>query len=108
MRPKEPWKPAEATERLRKIGQNKRLNLFYKRHAKERMAERDLIMGDVLHVLRHGFVHDDPEPATQDSYFKYRMECKTPNSGGRTVRIVAIPDEIRCHVKIVTVMWVDE
>ena len=93
MRPQEPWKPAEATERLRQIGKSKKLTPFYKLHAKERMRERDLLIGDVLHVLKYGFVHEDPEPATQVGFYKYKMECKTPNSGGRLVRIVVIPDE---------------
>lgn len=108
MQPREPWKPSEATERLRKIGKSEKLTPFYKRHAKEQMRERDLLIGDVLYILKHGFVHDDPEPATQKGYFKYCMECRTPNSGARVVRIVVIPDEKRYHVKIVTVMWVDE
>ncbi len=70
------------------------------------MAERDLVTGDVLHVLKHGFVYDDPEPSTQDGFFKYKMECRTPNSGGRVVRIVVIPSTGNA-VKLVTVMWKD-
>lgn len=75
-------------------------------HAKDQMAERDLIVGDVLHVLKHGFVYEEPEPATQKGCYRYKMECTTPNSHGRTVRIVLIPSDGNA-VKVVTVMWKD-
>jgi hypothetical protein len=72
------------------------------------LAERDLIIGDVMYVLRNGFVFEDPEPATQPDLFKYKIETRTPNSNNRSVRLVVIPDPQRCWVKVVTVMWVDE
>jgi hypothetical protein len=100
-------KPGEATECIRKkCGPD--LTLHWTQHAKDRLAERDLTMGDVLHVLRFGFVHDDAEPSTRPTAWKYRMECVTPNSGGRTVRIVVIPFATSCDLKVVTVMWADE
>ena len=64
-------------------------------------------MGDVLHVLKHGFVHEKGEPATQPGCFKYGMECKTPNSGGRIVRIIVIPSTAN-GIIFLTVMWADE
>ncbi len=64
-------------------------------------------MGDVLHVLKHGFVFEEGQPATQPGYFKYNMEGTTPNSGGRTVGVVLIPSSSNA-IKIVTVMWRDE
>lgn len=77
-------------------------------HSRERMDERDLIMGDVLHVLKHGFVHDAPEPTTREGMYRYAMECRTPNSGGRTVRVIVIPSPQTCEAKIISVMWADE
>jgi hypothetical protein len=71
------------------------------------MAARDLLMGDVLHVLKHGFVYDEAERATQIGLFKYKIESATPNCFGRTVRVVVIPS-MSSEVKIVTVMWKDE
>lgn len=71
------------------------------------MAERELYTGDVKFVLQQGFVYDEPEASTRAGFFKYKVESRSPNSGSRTVRIVAIPDAARCHIKIVTVMWVD-
>jgi hypothetical protein len=64
-------------------------------------------MGDVLHVLKHGFVYDKAQPTTQEGCFKYVMETSTPNSGGRTVRVVLIPSSSNA-IKVVSVMWKDE
>lgn len=72
------------------------------------MGERALIMGDLLYVMRMGFVQAEPVPSTQPNYYKYRMQTTSPNSGGREVGIVLIPDYERWHIKIVTVMWIDE
>lgn len=72
------------------------------------MAERDLIVGDVLYVLKNGFVRMEPEPATREGFMRYAMETRTPNSNSREVRVVAIPDRAQCWIKIVSVMWVDE
>jgi hypothetical protein len=71
------------------------------------MAERDLISGDLRHLLKGGFVYDTPTPATRDGYFRYAVEGTTPNSGGRTIRAIIIPDGVR-QLKVVTVMWKDE
>jgi hypothetical protein len=76
-------------------------------HARSQMSERDLIVGDVLHVLKHGFVYEEPESATREGCFKYKLESTTPSST-RTVRVVAIPWVNPAEIKIVTVMWRDE
>lgn len=98
-------KPSEATTAIR--GRcTPDLTLYWTDHAKDRMAERELIMGDILHVLKHGFVHDEAQSASRAAW-KYAIQCVTPNSGGRTVKLIVIP----CSdggIKIVTVMWADE
>lgn len=71
------------------------------------MRERGLIVADILHLLRYGFVYEAPEEATRDGFFKYKMEGTTPNSEARTVRAVIIPDG-RAGIKVITVMWRDE
>jgi hypothetical protein len=83
------------------------LEIALTKHAKERMRERDLIMGDILHLLKHGFVFEEAEESTQVGLYKYQMECTTPNSGGRTVVAVVIPYP-SALLKLVTVMWKDE
>lgn len=101
-----PMSPRQATEAIRsKCGPD--LTLSLTTHAREQMDRRGLIVGDVLHVMRVGFVYDEGEPSTRPGLYKYRMESVTPNSNGRTVRIVVIPSNT-CAVKIVTVMWKDE
>lgn len=104
----EPWEAGVATEKIRKLARNPGMTITYKLHAKERMAERDLISSDVLYTLKHGFVYQKAIPATRPDLYRYRMECKTPNSGSRALGVVVIPAVNGRLLKIVTVMWVDE
>lgn len=103
----EPWTPAQATERIRHIASGA-CDLSYKTHAQDQLAERELIAGDLLFLLRNGFVYKPPVEATKKPYWKYEMQCKTPNSKNREVRAVVIPDWKRKGIKLVTVMWADE
>jgi hypothetical protein len=104
----QPWTPADATEYIRKIAVCDRFTLIPTRHALDQMAERSLYTGDVLYILKRGFVLDDGSESTRPGFYKYKVESRSPNSGSRTVRVVAIPDAERCQLKIVTVMWVDD
>lgn len=72
------------------------------------MQERNLSDADLLHILKNGYVHEDakPDERTKGRY-KYAMEAKTPNGGGRTLRLIVIPNESSMMLKIVTIMWVD-
>ena len=103
-----PWSPRDATERIRAIARRDDLNLSYKLHARERLRERSLIISDVLHVLKNGFVYDEAVKATRPGYHRYLVQSTTPNSAGRNVGVVVIPDQQGCLLKIVTVMWIDE
>lgn len=105
---KQPWSRAEATRNIQILARSPELRLTYTEHAKARMFERDLMIGDVLWVLKEGFVHRDPENSTQTGLYKYHPESRSPNSGNRMVRVVVIPDPAKSWMKIVTVMWVDE
>ncbi len=104
----QPWSRAEATRVIRALARADRLQLTYTEHAKMRLFERDLSIGDVLYVLKEGFVHKEPEPSTKNGLYKYHPESRSPNSGNRAVRVVVIPDPAATWMKIVTVMWVDE
>jgi hypothetical protein len=103
----EPWTPAQATERIRHIASGP-LDLSYKSHALEQLEERELIASDLIYLLKNGFVYQEAEAATRKPYWKYQMQCKTPNSKNREVRAVIIPDWKRKGIKLVTVMWADE
>jgi hypothetical protein len=74
----------------------------------QRTAERDLNMGDLLYVLKNGFVYEPPEQATQPGLWKYKIETRSPNSGNRVVRAVVISDVSKIWAKIITLMWADE
>ena len=103
----QPWRPADATDFIRRLSLDPGLTLDFTVHARDQMQVRDLIVSDVLHVLKHGFVYETPEQATQVGCFKYKIETSTP-AGPRVVRVVAIPWASPAEIKIVTVMWRDE
>jgi hypothetical protein len=101
------WSNARATELIRQCASNPQFTPHWKRHALERLHERDLVAGDVLYALKNGFVLEEPEPSDIEGYFKYTVESKTPNSEGRRVKVVVVPGA-GCELKIITVMWKDE
>lgn len=103
----EPWNPAQATERIRSIAGGN-VCLSYKKHALDQLDERGLIMGDLTFLLKNGFVYEAAEQATRPPFWKYQIQCTTPNSKSREVRAVVIPDWKRKEIKVVTVMWADE
>ncbi len=109
---KQPWSPPEATRRIRELACSDLCRVAWTKHARERLHERNLIAGDVLHVLRNGFVHAAPRPGSRPDLCKYLVEALSPNSEGRTVGVVVIPDPAAWGgagcLKIITVMWVDE
>lgn len=100
------WSTARATREINACA-SRAPNLTFALHVKERLRERGLVMGDLLHVLKRGFVLEEPQPATRAGFFKYRIEATTPNSEGRTVVVVVIPDG-RDELKLITIMWKDE
>lgn len=102
------WPKGQATDEIRAIARSDSLTISYKRHAVERIAERNIIMGDVLYVLKTGFVHMEPMETTRPAYKKYAMEGLCPNGGNRTLRVIVVPDKPTTFLKIVSVMWVDE
>jgi hypothetical protein len=104
----QPWTTADATNYLNQLCGDIDLDVHLTNHAKERMDDRSLVVGDLLHVLKRGFVYEPPEPSTRPKFFKYAMRSKTPNSGSRDLCVIVIPDPANTAVKIVTVMWVDE
>lgn len=91
-----PWDKKTATENIRNMSRSKNFGINYKLHARDRLTERNLIMSDVLFVLKNGFVHTNAVKSTREGYHKYAIECRSPNSGGREVRIIVIPDFKAC------------
>lgn len=105
---KQPWKPSEATRQINAIACELNCDLAYTKHARDRMAERNLIVSDALFLLKNGFVYRDPEESSIDGLYKYCVEGQTPNSGPRFLRLVVVPDPAACQIKIITAMWRDE
>ena len=102
-----PLGPADATRWINEKAKHDDLELLWTGHIKDQMRQRGLIQGDVLHLLKTGFVFEDPEPATRPGFWKYRIEGTTPNSKPRQLRMVVIPSSKRA-IKLVTMMWLDE
>jgi Domain of unknown function (DUF4258) len=105
--PPQPWKSGRATELIRELAASK-FELVRTKHAREQLKERELVVGDVLHLLKNGYVYDEPEASTRPGFYKYCMECSTPNSHPRTLRVIVVPSVSERILKIITVMWRDE
>jgi hypothetical protein len=104
----QPWEAARATIEIRTIARNLNLTISYKLHSRERLSERGLIMSDVLYALKFGNVYQAPIAAKRPGHFRYQVECKTPNSGSRSIGVVIIPARDGNMIEVITVMWIDE
>lgn len=62
-------------------------NVVWGAHARQRMAERDILDVEVLRVLRQGFVDDRPE-LTELNEWKCKVTLKL--RGSRTAGVVTI------------------
>ena len=82
------WTNAEATQHINTIAKNLYTNLIYTDHAEERMDEREITIGDIMQVLKRGYVLGEIEPATRGRH-KYPIEGLSPNSP-RTIRLIVI------------------
>jgi hypothetical protein len=101
----QPWNPADATRAINACAKSDELTLHFQVHARERLEERGLTTVDVLHVLKYGFVHDDAVQSDH-GHWKYAVDAKTPNSDGRTVRVIVVVGKM--DIKLISVMWRDE
>ena len=99
--------PSNATRLINQIASHDSFNRRLTDHAKERIEERGIVMGDVLYLLNHGFVYEEGSPASNKGDWKYTVEGRTPNSGHRSIAAVVIPNPEKVEITIITVMWVD-
>lgn len=93
---------AGAQSRIRSIAQDS-ANLVWGNHARSRMTERGIDDGDVLRVLRGGFVDEDPVQTERGEW-----QCKITKHirGGRDAGVVTIIlDTGRLFLR--TVEWED-
>lgn len=101
------WSQADATNIIRSIARSDH-TLHITKHASDQMSMRDLTVGDVLYVLKSGFVHTAPQKSTRKRFFKYSVDSRTPNSGNRILRVVVLPSTAPSELKLITIMWRDE
>ena len=99
---------AKATKEINKLACDPLCNLSKSPHAEERLEERNILTGDLLYLLKKGFIYDVAEASTRKDLWKYRIEGVTPNSNGRTITAIIVPDFKTKHIKIVTCFWKDE
>ena len=99
--------PADATDGIRALVRDDEADAHIRVHFKKQLNERELLITDALHVLKHGFVYDQPEQSTQPGFWKYKMQGTSPNSGKRKLEIIIIPDFDQCGYKLITIYWAD-
>lgn len=72
-------------------------------HAKERMAERDINVGDIYRILREGHIHDQPELTARGDW-KCKVTLKLRGRRTASVIVALHPTE---KLTVVTVEWED-
>jgi hypothetical protein len=102
-----PWNPADATDNIRALARGV-FNISRRNHSKAQLLDRSLNSGDMLYVLKNGFVYEEARFSDEHQSWSYRMECLTPNSPSREVAVAVVPAVSPAELAIVTVMWVDE
>lgn len=89
--PPAPWDPAQARQIIRPILDSGVLS--FSKHARQRMAERDIKEVDCVNVLRAGW----PEPGEyENGSWRYRVQTQ------RMCCVVAVPD---IHRVVVISVW---
>lgn len=97
--------PAKATKDITKLARDPLSNLSKSPHAQDRLEERTILTSDHLYLLKNGFIYELAEASTRIDLWKYKIEGVTPNSNGRTITAIIIPDFKTKHIKIVTCYW---
>lgn len=83
----------------------KTANVALTRHAKVRMAEREITMTDIYRVLRHGGVKESPQ-LTERGDWKCMMTM--PLRGRRTAGVAVALKLSTEKLVVLTVEWEDE
>ena len=104
----EPFSPSRATGLIREMARSGEFGIVLTRHAAQRIRRRDLILDDVLHVLKNVFRLSARRTFDPAGRIQVRDRMQDADSGRRSVRVVVIPSADRKAAKIVTVMWADE
>ena len=100
--------PAKATKMIWTLAADDLTTWIRRVHFKEQLEKRSLIVADVRNLLKYGYVYDDAEKSSQDGFWKYKVEGKTPNSHNRSLVVVIVPDFDTKMIKFITIFWKDE
>lgn len=100
------WSPSDATDRINACAGRDDLDLWVTLEIKAWMEAHEVIMGDLFHLLSTGYVYEDPTESSISGYFKYKVEGPAPNTNGRTMAALIIPNGGR-NLKICTLTWKD-
>jgi hypothetical protein len=103
----EPWSATDATKIITGLARDV-FDLQLTQHARERMADRDIVIADLLHVLKTGSVHKPGEAREPYSTYCYTIEGSVPTQNSLKLRIVVRPNVNveRKFIKVVTTMWI--
>ena len=64
-------------------------------------------MSDIVYIMLHGHIDDEPEESSRPGYCKYKICGKSPNSANREICLIVIPNPDKPAIKVITVMWKD-
>ena len=101
------WTHSEAENRIHRYAKHPDFDLEYSRHAKMRIERRGILISDLNHILKYGYIDGEPERTTPSGYYKCKICGKSPHSGSREICLVVVLAGGKPAVKIVTVMWKD-
>jgi hypothetical protein len=96
-------RPESVRNLVRKLAQNT-TNIQWRRHAQDRMVERDITDEMALEVLRQGDIKGEIEPGQQPDELKVKMVRHI--KGRREVGVVVVVVK-SLSLRVITVEWED-
>jgi Domain of unknown function (DUF4258) len=96
-------RPEAVRDIVRNLAQNTS-NVQWRKHALERMAERDITDEMALEVLRQGFVKGDIESGEQPDELKVKMVRQIKGRREAGVVVVVVKS---LRLRVITVEWED-
>lgn len=101
--------PPSAVDALVKaLAEDRDLSIWFSTHAQEQMRDRDIVVSDLMHLLKHGIVGQEAEIEGGLAEHGYPLDGMTPNSGRRFIRAIVTVDPAAKSIGVITMMWVDE
>ncbi len=99
------WSPRKAEEFIHAYALDSACDVTDTQHMTERLELRDILMSDVMYVLKYGSISELPQATTRTDCFTCKICGTTLNSSNREICVVVVPNPNRPAIKIITVMW---